>query len=766
MALSDPALNRLAELFGISTEFWDWKGNRVDVTRETVVRVLAALGVDAATPQAAAEAVRVQADRPWRRALPPVVVMRAGGASRVDVHVEDGRPARLRVRLEDGRLRELTQIDNWEPARLVDGRMVGEASFELPADLPLGYHRIQLVSDELRAETTLVVSPPFLGFPRSMGDRRVWGYAVQLYSVRSADSWGIGDFYDLGALAGWSASQQYADYVLTNPVHAAEPVEPLEPSPYLPTSRLFVNPMYIRPEAVAEYALLDETDRTRVEDAKAELAGRLRGAERIERGICWSLKRRVLRIIWAAGRDDHRQMMFEAYRRREGRMLRDYAIWAALTQELGRDWRLWPAEYQRPTSPQVDAFRAEHADEVDFQCWMQWIASVQAGRAQQTALDAGMSVGIITDMAVGVSAAGADAWMMRDVYAEGVSVGAPPDAYNQLGQDWGQPPWRPDRLEDLAYAPFRTMVRNCLRHAGGMRMDHIIGMFRLWWVPAGCGPREGTYVRYDHEALIGIIALEAYRAQAMVIGEDLGTVEPWVREYLAGRGILGTSVLWFEEENGLPRAMESWREYTMASVNTHDLPPTAGYLDKSHVRLRHELGLLTESLEAEERAADEEQERWMSYLRDAGALDGSVADETEAKVLGLYRMLTRTPSRVLNVTLVDAVGEQRIQNQPGTTDEYPNWRVPLGGPDGRPLLLEELYAMERPMRLAAVLNGFARAPTPWARDPLVESRPVGRRGSGSGAAGRAGARPWTAKRRPPSSSSGSRRGGRRRRRGR
>lgn len=156
----------------------------------------------------------------------------------------------------------------------------------------------------------------------------------------------------------------------------------------------------------------------------------------------------------------------------------------------------------------------------------------------------------------------------------------------------------------------------------------------------------------------------------------------------------------------------------------------------------------------------------MSYLRDAGALDGSVADETEAKVLGLYRMLTRTPSRVLNVTLVDAVGEQRIQNQPGTTDEYPNWRVPLGGPDGRPLLLEELYAMERPMRLAAVLNGFARAPAPWARDPLVESRPVGRRGSGSGAAGRAGARPWTAKRRPPSSSSGSRRGGRRRRRGR
>ena len=729
MPLNDPALDRLAELFGISTEFWDWKGRRIGVADETVIKVLAALGVDASTPQAAAEAAQAQTDRPWRRPLPPVVVMRAGSASTLDVHVADDRPVGVRVRLEDGRLRELDQVVGWRPARLVEGRMVGEAGFALPADLPLGYHRIQLLSDGLRAEATLIVSPSFLGFPRSMGDRRIWGYAAQLYSVCSTGSWGIGDFYDLGALAGWSASQQCADYVLINPVHAAEPVEPVEPSPYLPTSRLFINPMYIRPEAVAEYAFLDEAGRARVQRAKAELVGRLRGAERIERDICWSLKRRALRIIWAAGRDDHRQMMFEAYRRREGRMLRDYATWAALTQEFGRDWRLWPAEYRSPASPQVGVFRVEHADEIDFQCWLQWIASMQADGAQRTALDAGMSTGVITDLAVGVSATGADTWMMRDVYAEGMSVGAPPDAYNQLGQDWGQPPWRPDRLEELAYAPFRTMVRNALRHAGGMRIDHIIGMFRLWWVPAGGGPREGTYVRYDHEALIGIIALEAYRAQAVVIGEDLGTVEPWVREYLTGRGILGTSVLWFEEENGAPRAVESWRECAMASVNTHDLPPTAGYLDKSHVRLRHDLGLLTESLEEEERAAEEEQERWMAYLRAAGALDEAMADVTEAKVLGLYRMLARTPSRVLCATLVDAVGEERIQNQPGTIDEYPNWRVPLGGADGRPLLLEDIYAMERPMRLAAVLNGSMRPLAPWTRDSLVESRPVDERGA-------------------------------------
>ena len=228
------------------------------------------------------------------------------------------------------------------------------------------------------------------------------------------------------------------------------------------------------------------------------------------------------------------------------------------------------------------------------------------------------------DLAVGVSPHGADAWGLQSTYAGGITVGAPPDPYNQNGQDWNQPPWRPDRLAATAYAPFRQMVSTILRHAGGIRVDHVIGLFRLWWIPAGAGPTGGTYVRYDHEAMIGILALEAKRAGALVVGEDLGTVEPWVRTYLRERGILGTSILWFEfdwDGDQSPLAPEKWRELCLASVTTHDLPPTAAYLAGDHVRLRDRLGVLTRSL-AEELAADEaERQAWLDNLTPARAAE-------------------------------------------------------------------------------------------------------------------------------------------------
>ena len=245
------------------------------------------------------------------------------------------------------------------------------------------------------------------------------------------------------------------------------------------------------------------------------------------------------------------------------------------------------------------------------------------------------------DLAVGVSPRGADAWGLPDVYAAGITVGAPPDPYNQNGQDWSQPPWRPDRLAATAYAPFRDMVSTILRHAGGIRVDHVIGLFRLWWIPEGAKPTEGTYVRYDHEAMVGILALEAHRAGALVVGEDLGTVEPWVRTYLRERGILGTSILWFEfdwDGDSSPLAPERWREYCLASVTTHDLPPTAAYLAGDHVRLRDELGILTRSVD-EELAADEADRRaWLDNLRRHGLLPDD-ADEEET-VLALHRYLT------------------------------------------------------------------------------------------------------------------------------
>ncbi len=309
------------------------------------------------------------------------------------------------------------------------------------------------------------------------------------------------------------------------------------------------------------------------------------------------------------------------------------------------------------------------------------------------------------DLAVGVHPRGADAWSLQDTYAEGITVGAPPDPYNQNGQDWSQRPWRPDQLAATAYAPFREMVSTILRHAGGIRVDHVIGLFRLWWIPKGSGPKEGTYVRYDHEAMIGILALEAHRAGALVVGEDLGTVEPWVRDYLRERGILGTSILWFEFEfdgSGAPLRPEWWREYCLASVTTHDLPPTAGYLAGDHVRLRDELEILTRSL-SEELAVDEaERQAWLDNLRHRGALQDHA--DVEETVRALHRYLTWTPSRLLCVALTDAVGDRRAQNQPGTIDEYPNWRVPLTGPDGSPVMLEDVFTSTRAAALAEVVR--------------------------------------------------------------
>ncbi|MET0692615.1 MAG: 4-alpha-glucanotransferase, partial [Propionibacteriaceae bacterium] len=389
----------------------------------------------------------------------------------------------------------------------------------------------------------------------------------------------------------------------------------------------------------------------------------------------------------------------------EGQGLEDYATWCALVEIHGTDWTTWPDELRHPHSGAVQAFRAEYESEVDFHRWLQWMLDEQLGATQRAATDAGMSLGIMHDLAVGVHPHGADSWSLQDVYASGISVGAPPDPYNQNGQNWTQRPWRPDRLAETAYAPFREMVSTILRHAGGIRVDHVIGMFRLWWIPEGSPPTVGTYVRYDHEALIGILALEAHRAGALVVGEDLGTVEPWVRDYLRERGILGTSILWFEFEfdgSGAPLRPEWWREYCLASVTTHDLPPTAGYLAGDHVRLRDELGVLTRSLEEELAVDQAERTAWLDNLRTRGALaEGADVEET---VQALHRYLTWTPSRLLCLSLTDAVGDRRTQNQPGTIDEYPNWRVPLAGPAGELLMLEDVLVSERAAALAAVFG--------------------------------------------------------------
>ncbi|OBA85322.1 4-alpha-glucanotransferase [Mycobacteriaceae bacterium 1482268.1] len=706
-----PSLGELARRYGVATEYEDWTGRNIEVAETTLVAVLAALGVSAATEDERAAALTAHDRDYWSRPLAPTIVARAGRLSSFWVHVTHGNPVGLWIRLEDGSVRAgLRQLENNTPPYDLGDRLVGEATFELPGDLPLGYHRLYFQEGSSEASTPLIVVPAKLELPPRLGTKRIWGLATQLYSVTSERSWGVGDLTDLTDLAVWSAAIHGAGYILVNPLHAAAPIAPMEPSPYLPTSRRYVNPLYLRPEAIVEYT--DIRNRGRIRKARAELHGKSRRAKLIDRDAAWKAKRAALDTVYRVERSAGRQLAYTAFREREGRSLEDFAIWCALAEEHGPDWHDWPEALAHPASPAVGEFAAKHADAVDFHRWLQWQLDEQLATAQSTAERSGMELGVMHDLAVGVDPNGADAWALQDVLALGVTAGAPPDEFNQLGQDWSQPPWRPDQLVEQGYEPFRAMVNAVLRHAGGVRIDHIIGLFRLWWIPKGSPPTEGTYVRYDHEAMIGILALEAHRAEAVVVGEDLGTVEPWVRDYLSERRLLGTSILWFEADRdgpdatGGPLQAQRWREFCLSSVTTHDLPPTAGYLAGEHVRLRQQLGLLTRPVDEELADDRAQQAAWLDELRRVDLL-GDDPDVDEI-VLGLYRYLGRTPSRLLALSLADAVGDRRTQNQPGTTDEYPNWRIPLSGPKGRRLLLEDVFVDPRAAALSEALRAAVK----------------------------------------------------------
>lgn len=694
-----PELVALARAHGVATEYWDWRGGHVTVPAASVRAVLTALDVDVSSPRAQAASLEDAELRPWRRMLPPTVVCREGTRPWVPVHVPHGELVQVWAELEDGGSRPLAQQDHWVDPRVVDGRQVGEATFELPDDLPLGWHTLHARSDSQEAQATLVVTPSRLELPASLGEgERCWGFMAQLYALRSRLSWGLGDLGDLTQLAAWSGADLGADFVLVNPLHAAELTGRMEPSPYLPTTRRFVNPVYIRVEDLPEVAYMPAAERQLLE-WQAESVQGLDTVDSLDRDATWTAKRSALETVYRLPRSLARDRAFERFTVEQGEGLVDFATWCALAEVHGPRWSTWPAELQDPGSAAVEAERERLADRVDFYCWLQWVADEQLASVQREALDAGMRLGIVHDMAVGVHPEGADAWSLGSALARDVTAGAPPDAFNQQGQDWSQPPWRPDRLAELGYAPYRDMLRTVLRHAGGLRVDHVIGLFRLWWVPSGCGPDAGTYVRYDHEALVGILALEAQRAGAFVVGEDLGVVEPWVRDYLRERGVLGTSILWFEKDDqGRPLEPEKWRELCLATVATHDLPPTAGYLAGEHIALRERLGLLTRPVEEEREVDEADRARVLQLLRDRGLLrdGGSEREVVEA----LHRFLTWTPARLLGVSVADAVGDRRTVNQPGTHDEYPNWRLPLADGEGHPVLLEELFRSRRARSLA------------------------------------------------------------------
>ncbi|MFJ3171210.1 4-alpha-glucanotransferase [Streptomyces roseus] len=656
-------LARLAALHGVATTYKPAEDVTVRVPEATVAAVLRELGVDCSTPKAVREQLAEAGREVSGRLLPPVLVWWAGSQPPAELAAL---PPGTRIGMEGG------EAGGWEPG----GRS---------AVPPLGVHRLSAETPDGRTgDATLIVAPE----RAPGGGGRAHGVLVQLYSLLSERSWGMGDLGDLAALARWAGRTHGAGFVQVNPLHAAVPGTPTDPSPYRPSSRRFPDPVHLRVEDVPEYADCPERD------ALAELAEQ--GAELrrqvlekgalIDRDAVWEVKRRALELLYAVPRGTGREREYREFCAEQGEALDRHAAWCA------HDGR--PADFHR---------------------WLVWLTDAQLAAAQRAARDAGMPVGIVHDLAVGVHPHGSDT-LGPPLYAKGVSVGAPPDAFNARGQDWGLPPWRPDRLAATGYAPFRALLRGVFRYAGALRIDHVMGLFRLWWIPEGAPPADGTYVSYDGEAMLAVLVLEAHRAGALVIGEDLGTVEPRVREALARRGVLGTSVLWFERDwagDGQPLAPAAWRADCLATATTHDLPPTAAKLAGSHVELRDRLGLLTRPLEQERAEDADDTAQWLDVLEGLG-LD---TKGEEAAVRALYGFLLRTPARMVGVWLPDAVGDRRPQNLPGTWDQYPNWRLPLADSAGRPLTLEALAASPRANALlSAVREGAgARTAPPGAR---------------------------------------------------
>ncbi len=570
--LDSRLLRELAAAHRVGTTYWGWDGVERSVPDSTLHGVLAALGVPSQGAPEMQRALHESRLAPWRRVLPAVVVVREGQETHVNVHVPHGSHVRVGIVAEDGSRHEAPQRDNWDDPVDVDGVLTGRATFAVPDHLPLGWHTLMADSAGTVTECPLVVTPRRLRTTGALADRRNWGLTAQLYSVRSSRSWGIGDFADLADLATLSAADG-AGFVLVNPLHAAEPRPPVEDSPYLPTTRRFFNPLYLRVEEIPECAYLDPADRAEVQRLAEQQRPANLSPELLDRNAAYAAKLAALERIFRVRRAPAREQAFEDFCAGEGPGLADFALWCALAEQLPPEAPEWAEEAASPDTPYCAGQRTFLAGRIEFHQWMQWCCDQQLESAQRSAKQSGMEIGVIHDLAVGVKPGGADAWTLAGVLARNVTVGAPPDMFNQQGQDWTQPPWHPGRLADSGYAAYRDMLRTVLRHAGGIRVDHILGLFRLWWIPAGAGPEQGTYVYYDHEALLGILALEAQRAGAIVIGEDLGVFEPWVRDYLAERGIFGTSILWFEHDADGPIPPERYRQACLTSVNTHDLPP-------------------------------------------------------------------------------------------------------------------------------------------------------------------------------------------------
>lgn len=651
--MSGGALQALAEAKGILPEWHDLAGQLHAISPETQRALLAAMGVAAASEAEAAASLAAHQERQAARRLPEDLVVTAGRQIRLPL----AGPVDWRLELDGGEAQE------------------GRAEEEIVLTPPAGMHRLAVGN-----ESCLVIAAPTQapGVADVLGRPRAWGVTAALYGLCSARNLGVGDYADL-AMAATQLAELRADFIGINPVHARG-VACDGVSPYTPSCRTAFEPRHIAVDAVPGYAASARTQQLLRDNAERLAAARQ--AALVDYAAAETLGTQALRMLFAdfectpGGAAE----AFAAWRRGDdGRAVEWFALFEAISRKHGADWRGWPEALQHVDSPAVRAFATDHAAEVRYHAWLQWLAARQIAAAQAAARDAGMGLGLYLDLAVGVRPGGVDTWSAPACFAEGASLGAPPDAFNPLGQNWALAPFNPTGLRAAAYRPFVAMLRAAMTHAGIVRIDHILGVRRSFWVPQDGAP--GGYVSYPQEPLLALIRLEAWRAGCVVVGEDLGSVPPGLRERLAEAGLLGCAVTQFEKEDHRFRPPAAYRQTTLASFGTHDTPTLRGWWSGWDIDRRHEInGNDAAAREAEQGERAAARRGLAQLLHDEGlapeGLDpaASPPEADDAVADAVHRLLARAGSSLVAVQLDDALGSLEQQNLPGTTDEHPNWR--------------------------------------------------------------------------------------------
>ena len=701
------ALEQLCGLCGIDSAYTDIWGNQHAASVQSLQELLASIGVNVLDNTSLDTELKKHRQRSWRRMLAPVQVERVS-TSPIGIHIvlpfteskvalewslrsEEGREWRGKTLSTDLKLLEQAVVDGMEMARYV---------FAMPGNPPAGYHRFELKCNPgNNASLRLVVVPDKCFQPPALvGEGKVWGPAVQLYALRSRRNWGIGDFTDLLRLVE-DCRESGANIIGLNPLHALFPHNPPHASPYSPSSRQFLNILYIDVETIPEFAECKAAQKTVAHpDFQAQLQS-LRKSESIDYTAVAAVKRPVLEQLYQYFRMHHiasntdRGQAFKDFTEQHGDGLYYHALYEALQEHLHEQdstiwgWPAWPEVFQNPRSDEVQQFAAARRDRVEFFQYLQWQADSQLAAAGRRSFELGLGIGLYQDLAISVDRAGAEVWANRNLYVSNVVIGAPPDDFNLHGQNWGLPPWNPESLFESAYSPFIETLRTNMQHSGAVRIDHVMGLMRLFWVPEGSIPEHGTYVHYPFDDLLGILALESQRNRCLVIGEDLGTVPDSVRKSLASLGVLSYRLLYFEKDaQGDFKPPASYPDQALVAIGTHDLPTLSGFWHGDDLAERAALGQFPSEAARDKQVVGraEDRARLLIALEREKLLPATLTihpvsspDMTPELACAVHAYLAKAPSKIMLVRLEDIFGQRKQVNLPGTSSERPNWRYRL-----------------------------------------------------------------------------------------